>query len=515
MHLELELDLEDLLSKRKIESDRIEFKASWNPDDIYRSICAFANDYNNDGGGYIVIGVEENNGIAIRPVKGVDEKSLDKIQKDMLGYNNLISPPYFPQAMPLEVDDKMVFVIVARTGLQRPYKSPYYVTSKKDKKYFYFIRYLSNSIRANVEQERELINMSNNTPFDCRANHKATFADISPILLENHLRKTGSKLVRLVSKKGVGEILENMQLLAGPLEMRYIQNVALMMFCEHPEKFFEHTYVQMTLFPKGSVDNPHLSEDFPNITGSVPQIIEATMERFKNFIIREKVIKIPSQMEAIRVFNYPFLAIEEAVVNAFYHRDYMSCEPVTIEIEPDCINIMNFPGIDRSISDKAIIEGKRFVTRYYRNRRLGEFLKELNLSEGHSSGIPTIQNELKRNGSSRAEFFTDEDRRAIRVRIPIHPAFIQENNNFIQIDKKNERSLSEVLSEVLKETEFKKMQPIIKYLQENKEITPQEAVKVCNKSAATIRRYFNVLLKTGYVISEGYTNNIIYKVKGS
>ena len=57
--MELEISVEDLLNKRKIESDRIEFKAGWNPDDIYRSVCAFANDYNNDGGGYIVIGIEE------------------------------------------------------------------------------------------------------------------------------------------------------------------------------------------------------------------------------------------------------------------------------------------------------------------------------------------------------------------------------------------------------------------------------------------------------------------------
>ena len=149
------------------------------------------------------------------------------------------------------------------------------------------------------------------------------------------------------------------------------------------------------------------------------------MERFRNLIIREKVIKVPNQMEALRIFNYPYQAIEEAVVNAFYHRDYISYEPVTIEIEPDCINIMNFPGIDRSISEKTIAEGKRFVSRYYRNRRLGEFLKELDLSEGHSSGIPTIQEELEKNGSPRAEFFTDEDRRAMRIRIPIHPAFLE------------------------------------------------------------------------------------------
>ena len=51
-------------------------------------------------------------------------------------------------------------------------------------------------------------------------------------------------------------------------------------------------------------------------------------------------------------------------------------------------------------------------------------MKELDLSEGHSSGIPTIQGELQKNGSPRAGFFTDEDRRAMRIRIPIHPAFL-------------------------------------------------------------------------------------------
>ena len=92
---------------------------------------------------------------------------------------------------------------------------------------------------------------------------------------------------------------------------------------------------------------------------------------------------------------------------------------------------MNFPGIDRSISEKTIAEGKRFVSRYYRNRRLGEFLKELNLSEDHSSGIPTIQEELTRNGSPRAEFFTDDDRRAMRIKIPIHPVFLENNNEAV------------------------------------------------------------------------------------
>jgi len=62
----------------------------------------------------------------------------------------------------------------------------------------------------------------------------------------------------------------------------------------------------MTSFPQGSVENPSVSEDFPNITGSVPQMIQATMERFRNLFIREKVIKVPNQMEALRIMNYPY-----------------------------------------------------------------------------------------------------------------------------------------------------------------------------------------------------------------
>lgn len=45
----LPINIEDLLNKRKVESNRIEFKASWNPDKIYHTICAFATDLENTG----------------------------------------------------------------------------------------------------------------------------------------------------------------------------------------------------------------------------------------------------------------------------------------------------------------------------------------------------------------------------------------------------------------------------------------------------------------------------------
>src|SRR5438309_1202669 len=51
----LPLSLADLLDGRMVESDRLEFKEGWNPAAILRSICAFANDFHNYGGGYVIV----------------------------------------------------------------------------------------------------------------------------------------------------------------------------------------------------------------------------------------------------------------------------------------------------------------------------------------------------------------------------------------------------------------------------------------------------------------------------
>lgn len=136
----LPINIEDLLHKQRVESNRIEFKEGWNPTSIYHSICAFANDIDNLGGGYIIIGVAEKNGIAVRPVKGVPEENLDKIQREVLQYNQLIEPVYAPRVSIEEVDGKYLVVIWATAGHNRPYTAPAYVNAKLKKPIFY-IRY--------------------------------------------------------------------------------------------------------------------------------------------------------------------------------------------------------------------------------------------------------------------------------------------------------------------------------------------------------------------------------------
>lgn len=144
------------------------------------------------------------------------------------------------------------------------------------------------------------------------------------------------------------------------------------------------------------------------------------MDFFSTNILYETVEKVSGKQEANRYWNYPYDALEEAVVNSLYHRDYAQHEPVEITIELEGISILNCTGPDRSIPMSAIEKGDILKSRRYRNRRLGDFLKELDLTEGRSTGVPTIQEKLADNGSPRATFETTEDRLTFLIHIPIH-----------------------------------------------------------------------------------------------
>lgn len=184
-----------------------------------------------------------------------------------------------------------------------------------------------------------------------------------------------------------------MELYTGPKENRLLRNVAAMMFCENPSKFFPYTQIDVVTFPNGKMKDPN---NFTEVTfkGSVPQMIKQTMDYIKSNVLKEHVRKISGRQEAERFWNYPYDAIEEAVVNSVYHRDFLQHEPIEITIEPSGISILNCPGPDRSISKEDIEKGDMLKSRRYRNRRLGDFLKELDLTEGRSTGVPTIQTNL-------------------------------------------------------------------------------------------------------------------------
>lgn len=61
------------------------------------------------------------------------------------------------------------------------------------------------------------------------------------------------------------------------------------------------------------------------------------------------------------------------------------------------------------------------VSRRCRNRRIGEFLKELDVTEGRETGIPKILRAMRANGSPSPKFETDADRTSFLIRLMVRP----------------------------------------------------------------------------------------------
>ena len=117
----LPINVKALLDTREIESSRIEYKRKWNQAECIRTICAFANDIENQDGGYILIGVEEKNGRPVLTVSSIDPEEIDKIEKDLLNKCHFIEPFFLPRIEKYQIDDKYIVVLWVTAGQGRPY----------------------------------------------------------------------------------------------------------------------------------------------------------------------------------------------------------------------------------------------------------------------------------------------------------------------------------------------------------------------------------------------------------
>ena len=467
------ININDILYARRVESTRIEYKASFNPDAIIRTICAFANDIDNTGGGYIVIGVEEENGIPKLPIKGIEKESIDGILKKMLEYCYHISPLYNPvvEPFPIGEGDRYVIVIWVPGGHDRPYKAPKNVTKHDSNRYF-FIRKYSSTVIASTEEEKALFYISSYIPFDDRECLIAEVDDLDLGLMRDYLRTVGSDLYKYSLSADKVDIARDMHLISGPSEYLKPLNVGILMFSEKINEYFKYARIEVVDIPDPTGTNM-VEKTF---LGPIQRQLKDALAYLRNYVIKEVVIKYSDKEEATRIFNYPYSAIEEILANAVLHRSYQIKEPITVRIERNQIEITSTPGFDRSITDENIKE-YNIRAQVYRNRRIGEFLKELDLTEGRNTGFPNAYKALRENGSDLPIFHMDEDRTFLSVIIPIHSYFAEKKtqatkdevfvNQIVAILKENTLTITELSKALGYKTISKKLRTSLDELVEN------------------------------------------------
>lgn len=235
-------------------------------------------------------------------------------------------------------------------------------------------------------------------------------------------------------------------------------------------------------------------------------MIDKTLSYLRTNVVKKKIVKPKDDEHSDKFYNYPYQALEEAVVNSLYHRDWTIREPVEITIEPDRISILNFSGPNHTIPMEAVREGKSLRSRRYRNRRLGEFLKELDLTEGRATGIPTIQDELKANGSTKATIETDEERTYFLIDIPCHPEFVKETLSVEQIGVKGGVKEPNVTKNVTKDVtkELTERQSVIlEMITEDSFVTIPEMSLKTGVATRTIKRDIENLQSSGILTRKG------------
>ena len=307
---------------------------------------------------------------------------------------------------------------------------------------------MSSTIKANSEEEKELFNLAKNEPFDDRVNMSADIGDLKISLISEFLYSVESDLYEASLTDPITEIGRAMQLIRGPKEMLKPLNVGLMFFNNRPEQFFPYAQIEVVDKP----DSTGIGMTEKIFKGPLDRQLRDALSYIRNYIIKEKITKISGQAEAERIFNYPYEAVEEALSNAIYHKSYQIREPITVTVTPDKMEILSLPGPDNTITDEDIA-ACHLVSRRYRNRRIGDFLKELKLVEGRNTGIPLILRKMEQNGSEPPVFKTDMERTYFLVILPSHKSFIAKETHRNEQEKKR-RSMSEIkelIIEALKE----------------------------------------------------------------
>ena len=158
--------------------------------------------------------------------------------------------------------------------------------------------------------------------------------------------------------------------------------------------------------------------------------------------------------------------------------------------------MLSHQGADRSVSLEGLKTYKA-VARRYRNRRIGEFLKELHLTEGRNTGFHKILNALDQNGSPRPLFETDEERSFFLTTLYPHPHFSSQKDEYetggneYKTPKSSDSDLTELENLIVSELRGAPNQSIA------------ATAERLGKSRSTIARTLSALTRKGRVRREG------------
>ena len=313
-HVPLAVDIYRLLRGGAVEWECIDFKKLFHPLAVLRSICGFANDIKNTSGGYVIIGVEQNEDhLPVFPVRGLSPGEITIIKKEIFRICPHIHPPYYPIIEVADYKNKQLLVLWAPVGANRPYQIPRGLV--KPSNYAFYVRTATATRKATFQEESELLSIANQIPFDSQIHHLANIRDLDINLIQTYLTTVKSSLAVKSEKIPFMNICKRMNI-ATDMGHGHVKpkNVGLLLFNSHPEKFFPGTFIELTEFDGMGKYREKI------FAGPLDLQIDNALTYIKGMIITKMGEELPKTSQTWEYFNYPFKAVEESLINAVYHR---------------------------------------------------------------------------------------------------------------------------------------------------------------------------------------------------
>lgn len=416
----LPVNVESLLRKRTVESERIEFKGAWDTHrtgpQVIRTICAFANDLHNLNGGYIVIGVDEEDGRCVLPVRGLAAATIDEAQKWIRGECYRLDPLYQPVLSPEPVDGKLILVVWVPASDVRPHRAPGRGAERTPS---YWVRLGAETVDA---QKRGLLNslieQTAKVPWDDRRAADAQLEHIREAKVREYLRDVESGLVATEDER---DVYRRLRITTRVNDHEVPRNVGLLLFSNDPEQWIRGARIEVVQFAGDRGGNVQEERTF---TGPLLDQVVDCLKYLENLSTHH----LQKQRDRPRVrgwVSYPIPALREALVNAVYHRGYGpdQPDPTKVYLYPSRVVVTSYPGPVPGIDHYHLLAGATPPAVPARNRRIGEFLKDLGLAEGRLTGIPKIFDAMRANGSPEPRFEFDSERTFFEVTLPAHPEY--------------------------------------------------------------------------------------------
>lgn len=408
----------DQLARR--ESEQTEWKESVaDIDDVVATLCAFANDLQNLGGGYVVCGAREErdeHGFPQLARKGLTASRLKEIESVALARcRERVSPPLAPLVEELDADHRgrrMLVFLQPATGAAHAFRR-----HKEGAKHF--VRVSRSTIEARNGLLRDLlVRKGALEPWDRRPCLTAAVDDLDLLALRDALGRMGL----LAPERSVDRYLvEGAQIsplvpslcVTEPLSgIPLPRNFALLLFGRAPQQFIPGSYSIYSVYP--GVDRGSAAARRVEIAGTLLD----QMRRLHDLLDAEAITLFDkTDRDVPNAERYPRRALEEAMVNALAHRDYEVGDPSRFVSYRDRIEMTSPGSLPVGMTLQELREGE--VAPRWRNQALAWFLARLQFAQAEGQGIQTIRNAMRAAGCPSPIFKATEV--SVACVLPAHP----------------------------------------------------------------------------------------------